>query len=413
VISTRRYRALQARRGARLLAGASLLAWFALASLPLALVLAVRHSAGSMAAAGAAVGAFAAGAGLLAPLRGRLVDRYGGAALAAITTGWTLTMLVVGASTALRWPAGVSIAGAGAAGALAPPLVATARALWGPVAGSELERTGHALNASLGDASTVLGPLVAGATAAAAEPTAALVIPTLGPVAAAAMLRAVGIPRTRPSTRPRAGVLRASAGLRTLAVTVLPTWCVLGGLEVAGPAVALHGGRPELAAAPLAAFGAGSVLASLGIGASARARPAGLRYVAGVTLLALALLPLLVTDSLAWLCVVVATAGLGFGLLNVAMLQLLDDVVPRRHAVEALTWLSSVEGLGVAGGSALAGLLVTHGPGRALAVLALIAPFAAMLAAARRRTLVPSGADRTRPAVLAPADPTSVSGSPG
>src|SRR5947209_13854312 len=119
-----RYRALQRRRGAPALTAASLLAWLAPASLPLALVVAVRHSTGSMTAAGAAVGAFAAAAGLLAPVRGRLVDRHGGMALAAITAGYSACMVALAASTAFRWDAAVSIVAAGAAGLLMPPLVA-------------------------------------------------------------------------------------------------------------------------------------------------------------------------------------------------------------------------------------------------------------------------------------------------
>jgi len=403
-----RYRALQRRRGARALTAASLLAWFAPASLPLALVVAVRHSTGSMTVAGAAVGAFAAGAGLLAPLRGRLVDRRGGRGLATITAGYSVSMIVLAASTALRWDAGVSIAAAAAAGALAPPLVATSRALWGPVAGTELERTGHALNAALGDASIILGPLVAGALAAGVDPALSLAVPTLGPAAAAAMLGAVGIPAGARSAGTPASVLRESAGLRTLALTVLPTWCVLGGLEVAGPGVAIQAGHPQLAAVPLAAFGAGSVLASIWVGASGRARAAGDRYVAGSVLLALALAPLLITGSLTSLCLVVALAGLAFGILNVAMLQLLDRVVPQQNAVEALTWLTSVQGMGVAGGSALAGVLAAHSASRALAVLALVAPLPAMLAVGRRRTLAPSRVGPARAGVLTAADSPSV-----
>src|SRR3954449_1012548 len=75
------YRALLARPGARALALACGLGWLSFGSYGLAVVLAVHAASGSFAASGAAVAAFSAGSGLLAPVRGRFVDARGPRAL--------------------------------------------------------------------------------------------------------------------------------------------------------------------------------------------------------------------------------------------------------------------------------------------------------------------------------------------
>lgn len=63
--------------------------------------------------------------------------------------------------------------------------------------------------------------------------------------------------------------------------------------------------------------------------------------------------------------------------------------MPARSAVEALTWLTSAEGLGLAAGGAIAGALATESRAAALALVALAAPSGALLAFIRQGTLAP------------------------
>src|SRR3954464_341399 len=149
------YRALLARPGARALALACGLGWLSFGSYGLAVVLAVHAASGSFAAAGAGVAACSAGSGLLAPVRGRLVDAHGPGALAVFAPvhACGLALLVLGC--AAGWGDLALAAGAGGGGAPCPPLIATARSVWPAVAGPELSQAAHAVNAALGDAATV------------------------------------------------------------------------------------------------------------------------------------------------------------------------------------------------------------------------------------------------------------------
>jgi len=388
------YRALFARRGARTVALSCALGWLSFSSYGLAIVLAVQAATGSFAVAGAAVGAFSAGSALLAPARGRFVDRRGPRAVACFAGphAAALTLLVAGCAASQR--SGLLVAAAALAGASVPPLIATARSLWPAVAGPELARTGHAVNAVLGDLAQVAGPVVTGVLAALASPLVALGVLVPG-AAAGAVLLAVAAPtaQRRASLRPAAarvlGVLGESTALRALVGCELGLGMSLGALEVAAPVVAAGGGAAALAALPLALFALGSVALSLWSGTGRARRPARERYLAGTILLAVPLPLCIAVPTLAGISAVLLVAGAGFGLMNVALFELLDEVVDAPRAVEALTWLTTGQGAGMAAGAAAGGALAAGGAVDMLALAAAAAAAAAALASWRRGALRP------------------------
>ena len=77
--------------------------------------------------------------------------------------------------------------------------------------------------------------------------------------------------------------------------------------------------------------------------------------------------------------------GLAYGLV--------DSAAPEGTVTEAFTWLTTGIAAGLAGGSALAGVLAEGpGAGAAFLVAAVGAAAAALFAGARRRTIMPRGA---------------------
>ena len=122
------YRAVLGYPAAMRLLGAAGLARLSMGMLGLALVLSVRHATGSFAWAGFASGAFALTAGVLAPIRGRVVDRIGRrGGVRVLGAGYTLAgaILLVFIAT-VRAPIPLIIAAA-ALGASAPPISAATR----------------------------------------------------------------------------------------------------------------------------------------------------------------------------------------------------------------------------------------------------------------------------------------------
>jgi hypothetical protein len=127
------------------------------------------------------------------------------------------------------------------------------------------------------------------------------------------------------------------------------------------------------------------VLASLWAG-QARSGPQR-RFVAGCFALAVALAGCAVVASVLALALVLCVAGAAYGVINVALFELLDLVVPARNAVEALTWITTAGGTGLAIGAAVAGSLATDSPTSALLVTAVATIPAAAFAVARRQSL--------------------------
>ncbi len=357
------YGALLARPTARALACVCATGWLAFAAVTLTLVLLVRDARGGDAfAAGAVVAAYALAAGALAPLRGRALDRGGRAALlVAFAAAHAALLLALAGAAAGGAPTGMLVVLAGLAGASTPPLIATARTLWPRVAGPELTRAGYALTALLGDAAGVLGPPAAAVLAAGAGPAAALAAVAFAPLAAALLLRRLLASTVTSDPHKGADVteVRLRRGLAALVAADALAGLCLGAVEVTLPARA-----GASAAVPLAAFAAASMGAAWWSGRArgAAGRPrrrlaAGLPLLTAGSTLALACgavhtgsTPLLVSSA-------TAVAGAGYGLLTVALLELLDRVAPPGRQVEAFTWLTSAQALGLALGSLSAGAL--------------------------------------------------------
>lgn len=385
------YRALFARPRARVVAVACGLGWLSFSSYVLAIVLAVEDATNSFAVAGTAVASFTAGSAALAPIRGRTVDRRGPRALLFFTPIHLCALLVLAAGCAAPSPRWLLIVSAGVAGTFAPPLIGTARAVWTDVSGPELARTGHAVNAALGDAAQVVGPALTGLVAVALSPLIALAVLIPGVAAATLLLAASTWERPLPSSRRTVhriwGALHESAGLRTVLICQVGLGIWLGALEVAAPAVAASGGTAELGALPLSAFAAASVASSLWSGRSRHGRDPLGRYLAGSISVACVLPTCLFVPSLAGITLVATAAGVGFGLLNTALFQLLDTIVDDKRAVEAFTWITTGQGAGLAIGSAGAGHLAHTGGTTMLLFVALPPAVSAIVAVTERSTL--------------------------
>jgi len=352
---------------ARPLLLASLVGRLSNATGPLSVVLFVQEETGSLAQAGAASAAIALASGLLAPVRGRLVDRYGQRrclAPMALAFAAALTGLVAVAGPG-RAAGAATVGLAAAAGAVAPPLGASMRVLWVSLVGQGPRlQTAYALDAVLDELLFVVGPLLAGGLAALYRPAAG-VLATAG-LALAGTLGLVASPVSRAQAGSRAhgagrvgwaGAL-AAPGLRRLVLSLAGVGAAIGIWEISLVGAAREAGAPEAASILLAAWAAASAVGGLWYGARTWRLPAGRRYLALLALLVLAGAIMAAAGSPIALGAVVVLVGAVLAPLESSAYVLAAEVAPAGTLTETGTWLNTAINVTSAAGLAVAGALV-------------------------------------------------------
>jgi MFS family permease len=352
---------------ARPLVLASLVGRLSFATGPLGLVLFVQHATGSFAQAGAVSAAVALFSGLLAPVRGRLVDRYGQRRCLPPLAAVFAASLVGIVAVARPGPAGIAatVGLAAAAGAAAPPLGASMRVLWISLVGQGPKlQTAYALDAVLDELLFVAGPLLIGGLATVFDPASGpltsaglAVAGTLGFVASPVSKAYTGS-RTPPAGRTGWAGALSRPGMRTLALSLTGVGAAVGIWEIGLVGAARQGGSTEAAGLLLAAWAAASVVGGLWYGARTWRRSAGQRYLILLALLAVACAPMAATGSPLALGAVVALVGLVLAPLESSAYVLAAELAPPGTLTESGTWMTTAINVTAAVGIAAAGALV-------------------------------------------------------
>jgi MFS family permease len=352
---------------ARPLLLASLVGRLAFATGPLSVVLFVQQETGSLAQAGTASATIALTSGLLAPVRGRLVDRHGQRrCLPPMALAFMAALVGLVAVAGPSPGAAAAMVGlAAAAGAAAPPLGASMRVLWLSLVGQGPRlQTAYALDAVLDELLFVLGPLLAGGLATVYHPAAG-VLATAG-LAVAGTLGFVASPLSRAQAGGGAAASGGNGwagalgrpGMRTLALSLTGVGAAIGIWEISLVGAAREAGAPEAAALSLAAWAAASGIGGLWYGARTWRRPAGQRYLALLGLLVLACAPMAVAGSPLVLGAMVALVGLVLAPLESSAYVLAAELAPPGTLTESGTWLTTAVNVTAAAGLAVAGTLV-------------------------------------------------------
>ena len=393
------YRELLGLPHAKALVGWSLIGRLPVGMTALALLLLIRSQGGSYGAAGLVVAVYAVSLGIGAPIGGRQVDRYGPTRVIQIRA------VIFGVFLAVVVALAVADAGIGAiavaaaiAGFSMPPLSSTVRIVWPRLARDELRSTAYALEATIQEVHFIGGPLVAAALAA-IEPVAAVAGSGVACLVGTTMVaRLPPVRETPPSRSGGAGFLGAlgSPGVRTIIGYAALAGLAFGSVELAMPALAEeHGGR-ELGGIALACFSAGSLVGGLLAGLRP-ARSDLRRFVGGAFVLSAAILTLQLAVSIPTLCVFSFVAGLPIAPTIGALYTLIDRSARAGTVAEAFAWFGTAISVGIAGGSAISGVLVDErGVRWSFALGAAIALAGAVLGWARRGTLRGGPATGTR-----------------
>jgi MFS family permease len=359
----RRYGQLWRTPQARSPLAAGLLARLPFSMYGLAILLLVHARTHSFGDAGLVAGAAAAGYGILSPLQGRLVDRFGQTlplTASLIVNAACFTGLIIAALAS--WPIPVLAAIAGLAGASLPPVASCQRTLWPTLLGEpELVELAFTVDAMTLDAFLITGPLLVTVLVAVASPVVALA--AVAAMIAAGTLWFSRLPASRVwrNSGPPRGRLSgplASAGVRTLVLTIGLTGVALGMLRVALIAFAGRHGSADSGGLLYTALGVGSLTGGLLSGIRDWKTPPRSRYPLLLGGFAACTLPLAVAGSLPTMGVLAVVAGLFLAPVTICEFRLAGMCAPAGTVTEAFAWSITATFAGSAAGNALGGLLV-------------------------------------------------------
>lgn len=317
----------------------------------------VHKSSGSVAVAGLATGAEMLASSLTAGFRGHFIDKFGQTLpLSIFMPSWAFFIVIF---TQLHTTIPILIAAA-FIGLTSPPVNLSSRPLWRTAVPAEKIRTAYALDTTIMNATTVIGPFVATALALSVSESVALWTTASSMLVGGALM--ISMPLSRnwvPEPNP-GGALTAlrDRGFRILAVEGAIFGIGWGILEIAIPSSATIINRPELSGPLVATMSAASVVGGLLVGALKKSVTPlrGLKF--SSLFMTLSALLLTMTHPGYSMGVSLALLGLAGGFAMVYHWEVIEAVRPEGTATTAQAWLWTVEGSMLAVGSAIGGYIV-------------------------------------------------------
>ena len=351
----------------------------------LAILLLVRATTHSYAAAGAAVGAYALASAVMAPVQGRLVDRFGRVrVLAPVAVGQGLVLVVLVLVARSQAGPAVLVALCALSGALVPPIAPTVRALLREVLDDPgVRETAYALESVTQELVWITGPLLVALVITVTSPSAAIVLLAIVCVGGTMLFVRSPLARDRQDRVPahqRTSVMANSRLLALLGPIVL-TGLNLGAVEVGLPSLALHAGSRSASGILLALWSVGSMTGGLWYGSRAwRSSLAG-RYRMLLLVAAVFTAPLILARSIPLGIVCSLLAGLTIAPVFSCQYALVGRAVTAGSETEAFTWVTAALVAGIAAGSAVGGAAIaSSGVGAPFVIACVATALAALLA---------------------------------
>lgn len=325
-----------------------------------ALVLGVGGSYGSYAFAGICAGTTVAVAAVAGPQLARGMRRAGQRpVLLATALGNSLAWLTIAALCLGHAPRPLLVAACALAGATATDIGATVRARWSAVLDDDSSiRAAYLLESFADEAAFVAGPLLVtsvGATAPALAPAVVAAGPLLGWTTLACLRSTMRGHHDQGTVVGRGARSRARRALAPLIATFVVLGTFLATLEVLVVALTDAAGSPQQAGAALAGWAAGSALAALVAARWLRHVATRRMLLAGVTLMAAAVLVLPASGDPVFTVVVFTVAGLGAAPAIGAGYGMAAASTAGALRTEAMAWMSTALAAGTTVGAALAG----------------------------------------------------------
>ena len=350
----------------------------------LALLLFVQSTLGSFAKGGAAAAFYMAGLSLVAPILGRVIDRFGprGVLLAAALLFPTSLVILILAVERVGAPA---LLIAAAVGATFPPITVCMRTYFRQrLADEQLLATAYSLESVLIELIFILGPLMVALFVAFATPTAAVYFAAAcGSVGTLFFIRSAAVRGWRIEPRTVSHLLGplAEPGFLPLIAVVLCFSTAFGLLEIGATAYATERQSPALAGVLLGVMSVGSALGGLAYGSRSWRFSLAPQFSLLLALMGAGLGLLSLPSHPVAFGVLGFLAGVVMAPVLIVQSMLVAKSVRAEHTAEAFTWSASALLAGVGLGLATGGMLLeVYRSHAALAAGAASALLAALLA---------------------------------
>nr|WP_272902507.1 MFS transporter [Brevibacterium daeguense] len=381
----RNYQEIFALPGALRFSLAGLIARFPIAVLGLGIVLFIQGVSGSYGIAGIVTATFMVAQAVTNPFIARLVDRFGQARVmipVVIVHLLALTGLLV--TVYADWWFGLVFAFAALAGATVGSLGSLVRARWNAVTTTTRQLdTAFSWEAVADEILFVSGPVLVTALATAVFPPAGILFSmattTIGSVLFYSQRSTEPVPHR--STGSDRGKVLTNLGIFIVVVAQVLLGINFGALDVIAVAFAEEQGRKALAGLLLSAFAAGSLLAGAIYGARTWKSRVHHRFTVLLVLLAASTWLLFLGRDMVSFAIVMFLVGLTIAPTLIAASSVIKELAPPQRLTEALAWISTSLGFGVAIGSALSGIVIDAAGARAAVIVMVAASTASALVA--------------------------------
>jgi MFS family permease len=390
------YRAIFAAPGTRGFSAAGFVARMPLSMLGIGVVTMVSQLTGAYRLAGALSATLALSGAAVGPQVSRLVDRFGQRRVLRPFVAVSVTAVAaLVLCAALGAPVWTMFACAVAAGCT-PSAGSMVRARWVLLhQGTPLLHIAYSYESVVDEICFIIGPVLSIGLCTGFAPEA-------GPVLAAVFLGAgfwaltaqrATEPPPHPPAQHAAGSALRSPGLRVLVATFVATGTIFGAVDVVTVAFADEQGHKAAASLVLSVYALGSCVAGVVCGLVKPRRSAARRFLTGVAVMAVSMIPLLLVGNLYALAGAVFVSGLTIAPTMVTAMALVERLVPRPNLTEGMTWTSTGLATGVAVGSSLGGWTVdaagAHAAYGVPVTAAAVAAVVAFLGSRRLRPVAP------------------------
>jgi hypothetical protein len=397
-INTQPYRQVLSDRRAVAFSLTGFIARLPLSMTGMGIVLLVSLTTGSFGLAGSLTAAATVTGAIVAPLWGRATDRVGQARVLLLTVLINVpSVALLVSAIELGWPLPVSFAAAVGIGIGFSLAGSSVRARWTyRLNGSPWLHTAYAIEAMLDEVVFIIGPVLVTFLATALHPALGVsVSAVIGLIGAAALAAQRSTePPIRSTSDDHEGWTRMPwRVLLPVAIACTALGMIFGGMEVNIVAFAKEAGVLPYAGLILIAWSFGSLLAGAVTGAITWHASPARRFRVGATLLALSLLPLLITHPVG-IAMLLILSGMAIAPTLIASVGVTQSAVDQSRLTEALAWSST----GLAGGVAIGAAVVGHvidGWGAqagfvAVAIAGLLLALSALLVRGPQRSLEPA-----------------------